>query len=238
MNRPSPLQLLFIIGCFAASIHSSESSFAYRVERVDGRLTLESAGEERRLQAGDHLSGGEVLRTGWFSEAELSVTSLATRFHLGNRTRVELASGTPGLILRLEKGRARLLFDRLTGQETPERHVETPAALLAVRGTEYGVAVDGRGRTVLVVFDGVVEVSRRDRPQETMSVDAGQSLRIQTGRPMGSPTPHGLSRRSWDHGSMPGRHSSSAAHPDGMSGGGHGRSPSSGHSQGGGHHGG
>jgi len=231
--RSLELAGLLVFGfAFASASASGLPEVSYEVESIRGKLIQELSDSDRRLAEGQVLSGGETLRTGWFSEAELSATALGTRFRLGSRTRVVLASKTPGVILAVQQGRVRALFDRLLGDDATDRVIETPSALLAVRGTEYGVSVDRKGATVLVVFSGGVDVMRTDGGDATPTrVEAGFSLHIHPGQEMGMPFAHSLSPMGWDHGEMPGMHDSSMSPGmDGMSGGEHdGMTPSSGH---------
>jgi hypothetical protein len=159
------------------------------------------------VAAGESLAGGAELRTGWFSSADLTVPPAEARFHLDGRTRARLGSDRPGVLLVLEKGRLRALFDRLgellEGEAEPERRIETPSAILAVRGTEYGVAVGRDGTTTLVVFEGVVEVFGLAGPAGPIRVRAGHALHVRRGQPPGSPRPHTLTPRGWDRGGTP-----------------------------------
>lgn len=50
--------------------------------------------------------------------------------------------------------------------------VQTPAAAAAIRGTDWSLAVDGQGRTALVVLEGVVEFSN---PQGSVTVRQGEA---------------------------------------------------------------
>jgi len=84
---------------------------------------------------------------------------------------VQLAGGTAGVILSVERGRLHAMFDKITGSEP--RVVQTPGALLAVRGTQYTVDVDKAGQTTLDVFAGTVEVRSQLR-HEPVLVHAGE----------------------------------------------------------------
>ncbi len=186
----------------AAAAAAPEETIEYRVTDVKGKLFRQGAAGDELLAAGAELRSGETLATGRRSAADLEAPAFASRFHLGSRTRVVLAAEVPGVLLRLERGRLRALFDQLVGGET-ERRIETPSAILAVRGTEYGVAVDRSGDTTLVVFSGVVEVVDRERRGDPVRVEAGYSVRVRRGRAPGSPQPHGLTQGRWDRGAMP-----------------------------------
>lgn len=182
---------------------SGGEAVTYEVTALDGKLLRMTGQGDERLAVGARLAGGDELATGWFSSAELTAESAAARFELRARTRVRLAADRPGVLLVLEKGRLRALFDRLTGGEERERRVETPSAVLAVRGTEYGVVVGRDGATTLVVFEGVVEVTALGVPGGPVSVPAGEALHVRRGEAPGQPFRHGLSPRGWDRGEMP-----------------------------------
>ena len=64
------------------------------------------------------------------------------------------------------------MFDKITGTEP--RIVQTPGALLAVRGTQYNVEVDAAGKTIVDVFEGTVEIRSPLRP-EPFLVHAGET---------------------------------------------------------------
>jgi hypothetical protein len=93
------------------------------------------------------------------------------RFEIFGGTSVRLTSDTPGVVLSLDRGRIRAAFDKITGSEP--RAVQTPGALLAVRGTKFDVEVDRDGNTTLDVFEGIVEVQHPLRPQPVM-IRAGE----------------------------------------------------------------
>jgi hypothetical protein len=78
--------------------------------------------------------------------------------------------------------------------------VTTPSAVLAVRGTDYGVKVAKDGDTRIVVFAGVVEVADPDDTMPPVVVEAGEQTRVRPGRPVETPQPHRLTPHDWDRG--------------------------------------
>lgn len=187
-----------------SATQGTEDPLVYAVDGVDGKLLRLESGEEWHLAAGDRVIGGSELRTGWFSSADLTAQRALAHFHLDSRTHVRLASETPGVLLVLEHGRLRALFDKLTGTAAEEeRRIETPSAVLAVRGTEYGVAVDRGGETTVVVFEGVVEVLDPTGRAKPVRVKAGHGLQMRRGEGPRQPFSHNLNRRGWDRGAMP-----------------------------------
>lgn len=208
MRIAIPAAIIFIATAFAAVADDQPESLTYEVAAVDGKLFLEVEPEGRRLDAGDQAVSGDRLRTGSSSSATLGVPSHSSVFRLGAKTTCTLAHDRPGVLLHIEKGRVRAIFGAFTGTEP--RLVTTPSAVLAVRGTEYGLRVKKNGATQIVVFEGVVEVSDPDGRQTPTRIEAGQQTRVKPGRPVETPVPHRLSPMDWDRGL--------SAPPSGMSG--------------------
>ncbi|MGD8439227.1 MAG: FecR family protein [Holophagae bacterium] len=201
----------------------------YEVVAVDGRLFLELESEPRRLNPGDRPVSGDRLRTGSSSAATLGVPSYTTVFRLDSKTTCTLAHDRPGVLLHVERGRLRAMFGSYSG--TDPRIVTTPSAVLAVRGTDYGLKVKKNGDTRLVVFDGVVEAIDPTGTRPPVRVEAGQQTRIRPGRTAETPEPHRLTPNEWNRGfdaPAPG------TGPDGGAPGGQSGSPGAGQRSGGG----
>jgi len=173
-------------------------SLTYEVAAVDGKLFLETGPEPRQLSVGDRPVSGDRLRTGSSSSATIGVPSHTTVFRLGSKTTCTLAHDRPGVLLHVERGRLRAMFGAFSGTEP--RLVTTPSAVLAVRGTEYGLRVKKNGDSRIVVFDGVVEVTDPEGRRPPTRVEAGQQTSVKVGRPVEPPEPHRLSPADWDRG--------------------------------------
>jgi hypothetical protein len=168
----------------------------YRFVEVKSKVTLTRAAAEKRVAAGDVGLPGDEVRTGWLASAVLAVPERASRFELLPSTRVVLGGPEPGVLVVLERGRLKAIFDALTGNE--ERLVATPGALLAVRGTRYGVEVAADGTAELAVFEGTVEVRPRAAGLEPVPVRAGQMCRFGPREaPRPAPMPRGAKEESW-----------------------------------------
>ena len=164
MKRKSALlgALLAATGLGLAQAPSGER-LAYRFEEVKSKVVRSPGGDESRnvrVAAGDPAEAGDVVKTGLFGRTVLAVPDRAARFEVFSSSRVQLAGGEPGVLLVLEKGRLKAAFDAFTGA-SEARRVAAPGALLAVRGTRYGLEVAG-GESVLAVFEGTVEVFPSD----------------------------------------------------------------------------
>jgi hypothetical protein len=193
----------------------------YRFEEVRHSVMLTSA--HKAVVAGEHARSGDGVETGWFAYARIASEKHHAQFEIFSSTSVTLAGGTPGVVLSLQRGRIRAAFDKLTGSEP--RIVQTPGALLAVRGTKFDVEVARDGNTTVDVFEGVVEVSS-PLQREPLFVRAGQESTYGHGRPPAvQPMPQ--DRRD----NAPGRGGEHGAPPDGGS---H-HDPRGGNGPGGGH---
>jgi hypothetical protein len=184
----------------AAAASEAPAVLEYDVVAVKRELLLETNDGERALQAGDHAHSGDVLRTASRSRAELSVTEYSARFVVSSKTSFRLAHDRPGVLLEIERGSLRAIFGKLSEGDTRERLISTPSAVLAVRGTDYGVEVEKDGDTSVTVFEGIVEVRDVGGIGEKTLVPAGQWTRVKRGKAPSTPKPHGLSSHDWDQG--------------------------------------
>jgi len=156
----------------AAAATTPQVPVGYRFDDVKRNVVLKSANKESQAAKGLRAQSGDHVHTGLFSYALIAAEEHRAKFEIFSSTDVQLAGGTPGVILSLERGRIHALFDKITGSEP--RIVQTPGALLAVRGTQYNVEVDGSGKATLDVFEGTVEIQSPLRPQPLL-VHAGES---------------------------------------------------------------
>lgn len=151
---------------------NTSAAVGYRFDDVRRTVVLKTAKQESPVAKGAHAQSGDRVHTGWFSYALIAAEPQRAKFEIFSSTDVQLAGGTPGVILSVERGRIHAMFDKITGSEP--RIVQTPGALLAVRGTQYNVEVDAAGRTTVDVFEGTVEIRSPLRP-EPFLVHAGES---------------------------------------------------------------
>ena len=165
----------------------------YRFDDVKRTVMLNTtAKQEVRAAKGVAAQSGDTVHTGWFAYALIASDTHKAKFEIFSSTDVELAGGTPGVILSLKRGRIHAMFDKITGNEP--RVVQTPGALLAVRGTQYTVEVDTEGQTTLDVWEGTVEVRSPLRPQPLL-VHAGEAANFSRQQP---PAAHPMPQRDRD----------------------------------------
>ncbi|MEA2164204.1 MAG: hypothetical protein QOK37_2331 [Thermoanaerobaculia bacterium] len=167
------LAALTMLTATAATTTSNPAApIAYRFDDVKRNVVLKTSKQEMQAAKGSHAQSGDHVHTGLFSYALIASEPHKAKFEIFSVTDVQLAGGAPGVILSLERGRIHAIFDKILGTEP--RLVQTPGALLAVRGTQYNVEVDRAGKTILDVFEGTVEIRSPFR-NEPFLVHAGES---------------------------------------------------------------
>lgn len=176
------------------------AAIVYRFEHVKSRVTRLPSGDEVhrvRVRTGETATEGDVVRTGLLARAVLAVPDRAVRFEISSSSQVRLAGPEPGVILVLESGRLKAAFDAFTGA-SEERRVAAPGALLAVRGTRYGLEAIPGGGTVVAVFEGTVELFPADG-SPSLRVDRGEFCRVAPGSAprKGSMERAGMSEKGW-----------------------------------------
>lgn len=197
---PTASIVLCLVTLAALSASDAPTALEYSIVAVKRQLLLATAGGERELQAGDIAKSGDSLRTGSRSRAELEVAERAARFVVSSKTRFRLAHDKPGVLLEIERGSLRAIFGALAEGDDRERLVTTPSAVLAVRGTDYGVEVKKDGDTSVTVFEGTVEVWDVAGLGKRVRVRAGQQARIKKGGAPSEPKNHGLTTGDWERG--------------------------------------
>lgn len=186
----------------------SSVALTYRFDEVKRSVLRQPGGDqakEVKVAKGDSALPGDRLSTGWWAQTTISVPERASRFEVYANTQVKLASVEPGVLLIVKKGRIKAFFQSLVEDNRQERQVAVPGALLAVRGTRYGVEVDKNGKSTLVVFEGVVEVLHKTPHTESIRVKAGEWATFGPNtlpqiQPMSM---RGFQERSWSQGMLP-----------------------------------
>src|SRR6267142_2363320 len=78
-------------------------------------------------------------------------------------------------LLEITVGRVRVKINHFGGRPNPYR-VNSPTASIAVRGTEFSVAVSAGGDTEVVVYEGLVEVASVLYPLHRVLVEPGHGV--------------------------------------------------------------
>jgi len=132
----------------ASSVQAQESAAAGRVKVVSGAAFVLRAGVAIPATPGQVVLEADVLRTG--GDGRLGVTlSDDTRVSLGPASEVRLdrfsyasADGGPALVLKFVRGVAAYVSGRIAKLSPDSIRLETPSAIVGVRGTTIAVRVD------------------------------------------------------------------------------------------------
>ena len=122
----------------------------------------------RALQRGQTLRVGDEVRTGpyggaaiLFRDGTLMRLHRNSRLEVGEVRDASVAQSRFRLLAGAVWARARSTFRSVTAGLQASRatvlQMETPAATIGIRGTDWHVAVDGTGKTVLTVLEGRID---------------------------------------------------------------------------------
>lgn len=174
-------RLLALALILSVTARSQSGEVVARAAGVTGAVTLTSPRSATLL-----LTPGYILSPG---------DRIDTR--AGGRVVIDLSDGSmvvvaPGSVVTLKDFRAasslrelfeitlgmvRVKINHFAGKPNPYR-MNSPTASIAVRGTEFTIAVDNSGATDVTVIEGEVEVSSLSDPARSVTLEAGQSLRL------------------------------------------------------------
>lgn len=145
---------------------------------VAGSIVAAKGGEEMRFvredlwraaQIRQDVLGGDVLRTNAIGNLAILFAD-QTQIRVGRNSTLtvnEVASSQGDTQLTLQSGQ---IWARAARGGTGV-DVKTPAAVAAIRGTDWSLSVDGSGKTSLIVLEGVVELTN---PQGSVTVRQGE----------------------------------------------------------------
>jgi hypothetical protein len=131
----------------AAPAFGQQPSAAGRIKAVSGTVFLVRAGAQLPARAGQVVFEADVLRTG--ADGRVGVTLKDdTRVSLGpasearlDRFRYAPAQGQLGVVLKVVRGIVAYVSGRIAKLAPDSVRIETPAAILGVRGTTLAVRV-------------------------------------------------------------------------------------------------
>lgn len=140
---------------------------------VDGSVRRVGTGGTDMTDPAVPVGAGQSIITGGDGSARLFLAGGDVDIHVYPSSSLSVERDDPeGLMLSMEKGLARL--KARIGKWSRRFEVRTPAAILAVRGTDF--SVDRRaGRGTLHVYEGVVAATPRGQGEPVL-VKAGEML--------------------------------------------------------------
>lgn len=185
-SRSAPFNALFrilLFGLFAQAavlaVNAQTPPVEARVASVSGSTIRSSTlSPSQPVQRGDVLAPGDEIDTrgGGHVIIELSDGSVFI-VQPGSRILFQdyRAAGSLFELFEIMVGRVRFKINHFGGGPNPYR-VNSPTASIAVRGTEFSVAVQESGATEVIVYAGLVEVTSLNDPSHTVLVGPGRSV--------------------------------------------------------------
>ncbi len=157
----------------SARILSSEGSVEIR-RQSQGHPTMTRI----KYRLNDALNAGDVIKTHIGGRLVLGLTD-GSQAVIGENTTVEIKdlSQSPRTIFNVLRGKTRVKIEKVGGRPNPYR-VNTPTAVIAVRGTLFDVIVKEK-ETQVFVHEGEVAVSNLLTPDQTIILTAGQKTQVQ-----------------------------------------------------------
>jgi len=167
------------LACSAQSASAQTTPVEARIASVSGIALLSNSTQApTAAKRGDVLIPGEEIDTrgGGHLTIELTDGSLVV-VRPGSRVLLKDFHSATTLreLFEVLIGRVRVKINHFGGKPNPYR-INSPTASIAVRGTEFSVAVNGVGDTEVKVFEGLVEVERLSNPQNKVLVHPGHGV--------------------------------------------------------------
>ncbi len=134
----------------------------------------------------DQLKAGDTIVTGKDGRLVLGLSD-GSQAVIAAKTIVVIKdlSQSPRTLFNVVRGKTRVHIEKLGGQPNPYR-VNTPTAVIAVRGTIFDVLVDGN-ETQVFLHEGQVVVTNLALPDRPVILSAGQATKILMQRPPNPP---------------------------------------------------
>jgi len=180
--------VFFVIGNEQAS---AQYLVAAKILSVDGPVEIRrgpSTGAtltKVKFKPHDELKTGDRIITGWGGRLVLGLTD-GSQAIVGERTIVEVRDlgSSPRELFHVLRGKTRVYIEKLGGRPNPYR-INTPTAIIAVRGTLFDIVVK-TNETEVFVHEGSVVVSGLELAEQTVYLSARQRTRVRRNQ---APTP-------------------------------------------------
>jgi hypothetical protein len=188
--RPLSALVLLLAGvlpvCLGQQFHWDSTNAAATVVRLTGQVSVErDAHDVRALDVGSMIKPQQVIFTGPDGYAEFRVADGST-FEIFPNSRVTFRNhpGSWEDLLEMLLGRVKVHIQKLNGQPNHNR-VNTPTAIISVRGTVFDVQVDeDQNSTLVAVDEGQVQVQHRLLGGQSRVLNPGESLRVYRSVPL------------------------------------------------------
>ena len=174
--------LVFFAAFAVLSLAPSDGFAVTSITEGSGRIFFLKAGAGAwgEVSKGQILATGDQVRTGPGGRATIGFDD-GSRIELGPNGSFQLQNtGAQGNSLKLSLGSLRAWVTKSINKRF---EIRTPTAVCSVRGTEFGVDVNGQGGTSVQMFNGLLAVS--DNGGNEILLKDGQSISV-TDKGLGS----------------------------------------------------
>ncbi len=172
--------------CLGQEFHWDSTNAAAMVVKLTGQVSVQrDANDIRALDVGSMVKPQQVIFTGPDGYAEFRVADGST-FEIFPNSRVTFRNhpGSWEDLLEMLLGRVKVHIQKLNGQPNHNR-VNTPTAIISVRGTTFDVVVDeDQNSTLVAVDEGQVTVQHRLLGGQFRVLNPGESLRVYRSIPL------------------------------------------------------
>lgn len=137
------------------------------------------------LNVGDTVNPKQEILTGVDGYAKIQVPD-GSVFEIFPNSRATFRSNQGNLreLIDLWVGRIKVHIEKLNGKPNPNR-IQTPSAVISVRGTTFDVTVDEEEMTLVLVEEGQVAVQHALMPfTEAKILNGGDYLRVYKNQPL------------------------------------------------------
>ena len=162
--------------CLAVGVIAVKAGSDIVLAKATGQVEVRShQATWKSVSTGTSLHFGDVIRTGAQSKAEIRFESGIIRMY--ENTILELPSQSPQLKVSDDSGqlkkvflqRGRSLFEVFKNRLSGGFEVASPSLITGVKGTTFRVTEE-EGLKGVTVFEGIVSVTNRQRPEETFDI--------------------------------------------------------------------
>ena len=173
---------------------SAQTSVSIKVLSSEGQVEIRRDSTGRVLtqtiafKPNDDLFAGDTIITGKDGKLVLALSDGSQAVVAAKTTLIiQDLTQSPRTLFQLLKGKTRIHIEKLGGQPNPYR-VNTPTAVIAVRGTIFDVEVSD-DETQVYLHEGAVDVFNARQPNQPVFLTAGQMTSVraqQLPRPPGA----------------------------------------------------
>lgn len=197
---PIVLLLFSVFPLLAWTDARAQGLVSARILSSEGPVEIQRRGEGQAgltkiaYHVNDELAAGDLIKTLKGGRLVLGLSD-GSQAIIGEQTTVEITdlSRSPRTIFNVLRGKTRIRVEKMGGRPNPYR-VNTPTAVIAVRGTLFDVLVSGK-ETQVLVYEGEVAVSNQASPDVLVILPPGWSTRVRLARPPDSPSTFRPDRR-------------------------------------------